>query len=467
MLYLNYLCFKSNLNVNMKLKLLSLVLIGLCNILHAEKYFIPDPPPTIISVYEDAVFYDMYAATVNQPLPADAIRQSNSSYTKMLTESQLDSFGNKLTMNITIGALCDNYDRLANVYLALVTKGSADYDTNSVTKLELGRFITPFMNKNVSPTSVPYTFQMDNVAAILKDPVLRSQYDFWIEFVVLGVPYAAQTQVSGCAGRIDTFKGSLSFTTTTTDSSITATNNFLLPMTAAKSLNNYSATDVPGQTIRMLSFVLNAPVNNANFYLITSNHGANSGGEEYIRRQHFISLNDQPIYNYTPGGKSCEPYRQYNTQGNGIYGSSAQSTSWWTSWNNWCPGDAVPIRKIPLGNMQAGSYTFQINVPSAQFVGQQGDFPLSVYFQGEKQNVLSTSDVKITDIKIYPNPVVDVVKISSTKKVKATEVYSSDGRLLRVFKGNEADISEYQSGLYILNIIFDGGMSLKHKIIKK
>ena len=89
------------------------------------------------------------------------------------------------------------------------------------------------------------------------------------------------------------------------------------------------------------------------------------------------------IDTYKPGGKSCEPYRVYNTQGNGIYGPSPRSTSGWTSWNNWCPGDRVPIRVYELENLAEGNHTFKIDVPDAKFVEGQGNIPLSVYIQGD------------------------------------------------------------------------------------
>lgn len=450
----------------MKQNLLTLILLSFFGSVFGKNISKTLPPPTTISLYQDAVFYDMYASTVSQPLPTDAVRLSNSTYTRKMTDSQLNSFGNQVTMNITIGALCDNYDRLAHVFLALAPKGAASYDTNTVKKLEIGRFVTPFMNKNISPTTVPYTFQIDNLGAIFKDPNLRAQYDFWIEFTVLGVPYAAQTQVSGCASRIDTFKGSLSFTTDN-NSAIPAVNNFLLTMAAIKSMNNYGATDEPGTTMRILSFELTSTVNNANFYLITSNHGANSGGEEYVRRQHYVYLNDVQIFTYRPGGISCEPFRQYNTQGNGIYGSTPQSTSWWTSWNNWCPGNSIPIRKISVGNLEAGNHAFTIAVPEAQFVDQQGDFPLSVYLQGEATNVLGTKEMTVTDVKIYPNPASEFIKISGTKKVVEAEIYSMEGRLVKSFKGGESDIRELQTGAYLLKVTFEDRTSMKHKIIKK
>ena len=58
----------------------------------------------------------------------------------------------------------------------------------------------------------------------------------------------------------------------------------------------------------------------AQIYLILTNHGAGDFGEEYNRRTHFIYLDGENILTYKPGGFSCEPYRRYNSQGNGIYG---------------------------------------------------------------------------------------------------------------------------------------------------
>ncbi|SIQ09647.1 Por secretion system C-terminal sorting domain-containing protein [Chryseobacterium sp. RU37D] len=446
----------------MKQNLLSIVLSCLFISLFGKNTL----TPTTILFYEDAIFYDMYDVTVNQPLPPGAVRLNNSTYTKKMTDAQLDSFGNQVTMNVTINALCDNYDRLGHVFLAFVPKGAASYDTNLVKKLEIGRFITPFMNKNISPTSVPYTFQVDNLGAVFKDVNLRSQFDFWIEFTVFGVPYAAQTQVSGWTGRIDVFKGTLSFTTDN-NSSVPPVNNFLMTMATIKDFNNYNATDQPGATVRLFSFTLTNAVNNASFYLITSNHGANSGGEEYVRRQHYVFSDDAQVYTYKPGGISCEPFRQYNTQGNGIYGSSPKPDSWWTSWNNWCPGNTIPIRKVSVGNLQPGLHTFKITVPDAQFVGQQGNFPLSVYLQGEAANALGTHEMTVTDVKIYPSPASNYIKIASTKKIREVEMYSTDGRRVKAFSGGEADISELQSGIYILKVTFLDGVSFQHKIIKK
>ncbi|WMI67724.1 peptide-N-glycosidase F-related protein [Mangrovimonas sp. YM274] len=338
---------------------------------------------TEVTVFDEVVFYDGYAATVSEPVPAGVIRKNNASNVTKLTQEAIDLFSDELTMQVTIGALCDNYDRIGGVYLNLVPSGT-EFSTAAVEeRIEIGRFITPFMNKNVQPTEVPYEFEVDNLALLFNDPVISSTYDFWIELYVFGVPYAAQTEVAGCAGRIDTFLGTLKFVST--DKTYEHVAQHLEPIAASINVNNYNSngTDVLGETTKTFTFEIEENLSNAKIHLITSNHGAGTGGEEYVRREHFIYFDNSELDMYMPGGKSCEPYRQYNTQGNGIYTGSPKSEAWWTAWNNWCPGDVIPIRTYELGALSQGTHSFKIEVPDAEFVGGDGKIPVSVYIQGD------------------------------------------------------------------------------------
>src|SRR5690606_40438115 len=99
-----------------------------------------------LNVFDQAVYYGMYEGTVDEPVPADAIPHSNSSYGKTLTEEQLASFGNTLTMVVTLHPLCDNYHRIGNVNLAFLPNGQTTYVYAEVERIELRRSITPFMN---------------------------------------------------------------------------------------------------------------------------------------------------------------------------------------------------------------------------------------------------------------------------------------------------------------------------------
>lgn len=348
-----------------------------------------------IAVFNNVPFYSMYhylgAGETLPPeafseIPAGAIRMhayERDVISRKLSETEIAAFGSEITMNINIIAACDNYDRIAGISLALVPKGNTTYtwDQADVKRIELGRIITPFMNKNKSPNSTPYSFKLDNLSKILKTPTLAATYDFWIEFRADGYSAAANTQVAGCADRTDVFRGNLEFVST---GSSPSAESFLLPLGYRETLNNYNATDVPGTTTKIVNFTLNQNVDNANLFLTISNHGANNNGEEYARREHFVYLDDQLVFQYKPGGKTCEPYRTYNTQGNGIYGSTPKTLRNWMSFNNWCPGDAIPNREISLGNLVAGNHTLKITVPDAVFSEGQGYFPVSMYIQDGK-----------------------------------------------------------------------------------
>ncbi|WP_309762453.1 peptide-N-glycosidase F-related protein [Chryseobacterium sp. SORGH_AS_1175] len=185
-----------------------------------------------------------------------------------------------------------------------------------------------------------------------------------------------------------------------------------------------------------------------------------------MRRQNYVSLDNTQVLTFTPGGKSCEPYRVYNTQGNGIYGSTPKSAAWWTSWNNWCPGDSVPIRSFTLTSLSAGSHILKYEVPSAEFYNQDGQIVLSMYMQSQNQN-LSVKDVSTTDVSIYPNPTADYVMVKGQKKVKLISVFSTDGRKLSETAGSRADLTAYPAGTYVLDITLENGIRFSHKIIKK
>jgi len=339
--------------------------------------------PTEFSVFEEVVFYDGYASVMDDTLPPGATRIDNSLVTTKLTDERLALIQSHLELEVTIFARCDNYDRIGSVSLALAEKGAKQYDPSSTPHLEVGRFITPFMDKNREPTSVDYKWSIDQIAAILRSPALRAKYDFWLEFSVFGVPYAANEEVAGCAGRSDVFAGSVALRS---DSSAPESDaDVVLPLAFNAPFNDYQAgaSDALGTTKKTLSFSLDEEVEDTQIVLIVSHHGANSGGEEYIRREHSVSLDDEAVLEFRPGRSSCEPFRAVNTQANGIYGPSPRSDQDWQSFSNWCPGDVIDNRLIDGGTLGVGSHQLVIDVPDAEFVDDEGNFPLSVLVVGQ------------------------------------------------------------------------------------
>ncbi len=341
--------------------------------------------PAEMLLMDTVIFYDGYAETVDEPTPEGVIRLSNAVSAVKLTDAQLDVMQPNLQMQVLIGALCDNYDRIGSVNLAFTDKGAETYVPGEVMRLEVARFITPFMNMNYQPDTVPYDWNISHVASILRDPAIREAYDIWFELDVFGVPYAANTEVSGCDGRNDVFRGWLALRTdSTVEERATDT---LIPLAMKETFNDYQegASDEVGTTRKTVEFEVPQDQADARLVLITSNHGANAGGEEYIRREHFAYVDGELVLEYTPGRESCEPFREYNTQGNGIYGPTPMTDEEWQSFSNWCPGDVIDTRIIDWGSVAAGTHEVVIDVPDATFADDQGNFPFSLFMLGASQ----------------------------------------------------------------------------------
>jgi len=459
----------------------TLLLFSLCASMLGFKAHAQEP--YTLNVFNQAVYYGMYEATVNEPIPDGAIRHSNSSYAKKLTAEQLNSFGNQLTMTVTLNPLCDNYDRIGKVNLVLVPAGATSYgyDDANISRIEIGRFITPFMDMTVTdPNAVPYVYDVDNLTQLFHDTTLTAEYDFWVELEVYGYQGGpgqggAAVEIPGCAGRNDVYMGSLKFESTT-DTTIALGQNFFTPLITNYELKKYAYptnTDVEGETTKTVTFTLEEAVPNAKFYLITSNHGSNNGGEEYIRRWHYVYLDDEQVSSYRPGGVSCVPFFQYNTQPSCIYYDCSQNPSpprpdtnaaW--SWNNWCPGDKIPTRVIELGDLEAGEHSFKIDVPAAQFVDDQGYFPMSVYLQGYTQT-LGVKNVAATNFSITPNPVSDVATITTNgQEVRSVAVVNTLGQTVWNGTTDKVSLTSLQNGIYMVNVEFTNGQTATQKVIK-
>ena len=409
---------------------------------------------TKIQVFTKLLYYDGLSAAQPRTVPPSVLNLRNDLYAAKLTQAQLDQIQDSLNLLVTIGAACDIYDRIGNVNLVLVNKGDTSYKPGKgidvtgnngpltgeakVPKwIEVARFITPFTDKAVKPDTVPFSYPISNIARILKDTALSSKYDFWIELQVFGLllPQAP------CPGRTDVFQGSLQLITQ--GGAASSNNDLLMPLASHAIFNNFMAegTDTLGKTTKTIPFSLTAKVDNAMLYLIASNHGSNTGGEEYIRRKHNVYVDNKLVFSYTPGGKSCEPYRVYNTRTNGIYQASPQPDSYWLGFNNWCPGDVIPIRAIAVGSLAAGNHTFQITVPGAVFQDKQGNFPFSVYLQAKASNASALMEFR-------RDPHAPIGGHPETESIERVTVYDLAGKI--IFTGNRlpGDAWTRKPGIY-------------------
>lgn len=429
----------------------------------------------VVRIFDEVVFYDGYRLDNNpdKDLEDGVLRHSCSLYATRLSDEQLDAIGEQLNVNVTVQACCDNYDRIGNINVAFVEKGSDSYQPSETPRIEIGRFITPFMDKNKSPREVPYSYQMDYLGVLLRDKALRERYDIWLEFELFGIPYSANQQIKGCEGRSDVFAGTLEFETSEPGGATEG--NVVIPVVIKKpeymgnNLNNYNeaATDELGKTVKTYTFESPENMYDSQIVLITSNHGANMNGEEYNRRWHFVYLDDELVLSYRPGRDSCEPFREYNTQSNGIYGFSKKSDALWQSFSNWCPGDVIDNRIISVDNLKKGEHKIRIEVPDAVFADGQGDIPVSIYVHGNKnENPNGIKEILAEEnLPVRISTQNGIVTIISSADIEKVEIYSMAGEKIHSQTGGEAIDLGKRKGVFIVCIEMFDGTAYSGKII--
>jgi hypothetical protein len=81
-------------------------------------------------------------------------------------------------------------------------------------------------------------------------------------------------------------------------------------------------------------------------------------------------------------------------------------------------------------------------------------------------DILSVADIQFKELSIYPNPVVNTLKIISDDRIEKIEVYDVQGRKINIEKlKKNLNFTEYSTGVYFLKVYTDKGISTK-KIIK-
>ena len=102
-----------------------------------------------------------------------------------------------------------------------------------------------------------------------------------------------------------------------------------------------------------------------------------------------------------------------------------------------------------------------------KFYDDNIDFPCDFY--NGAMNV--TSIEKEDNTKLYPNPANNQVSIESNQPIQGVNIYSSDGKLafnreFEITKQCFLDISSFQNGVYIVDIIFQNGTHSYRRMIK-
>ncbi len=488
-------------------KLLS-AFIGLCAFASpaAADSSIPEVPSGYNrnTIFDKVPFYDGYLtdAIIDADVRDGIVRFNNYHYSRRLDLPEITALGEDMKLEVIIGALCDNFDRMGRIFLAFPETGSPSYFPEQTQRIEIARFITPFMNKNKEPDEVPFVYDMEDIRQLLTDSDLISERDVWLEVELFGIPYSANKQIAGCANRNDVFSATVSFAARPTssllegqrgdnDGSKTSLNSaknsvngkgnvILTPITISKcelfgnvNLNRYNpaATDTVGETTKTYIFNVPEDLNDSQITLIITNHGADEDGEEYYRRQHIVYLDGEPVSIFTPGGISCEPFRQFNTQRNGIYEAALEDPTWWTEHNNWCPGQAVPTRRITTGPLKKGEHRLMIRVPDAEFYLDDGDFRPSAFMLGTTDGfIVSPSGVESVQSSNGPKLKIqgETLFLDSEEPVLELRVYSMDGQLIEghYAPGQSFSLAGLPSGQFIIVASLRDGRLSHLKYIK-
>ena len=93
--------------------------------------------------------------------------------------------------------------------------------------------------------------------------------------------------------------------------------------------------------------------------------------------------------------------------------------------------------------------------------GQIEDYTLNV------KQALATSETSLNKVQLYPNPVKDVLTVSSNKKVNTISVYNAAGQLVKTVENtNTVNMSNLSAGVYVVKTEVEGKTETS-KVIKK
>jgi hypothetical protein len=142
-----------------------------------------------------------------------------------------------------------------------------------------------------------------------------------------------------------------------------------------------------------LNFEVPDNVENLRLKYIVTGHGGHEGGDEFVKKENIISVDEQEVFRFIPWRDDCASFRRFNPH-SGVWTEKAtwkgkeideRIASSDYSRSNWCPGTDVPPVEIPLKGLTAGQHSLTISIPEAQAI--DGDklnhWLISAYLVGD------------------------------------------------------------------------------------
>ena len=103
------------------------------------------------------------------------------------------------------------------------------------------------------------------------------------------------------------------------------------------------------------------------------------------------------------------------------------------------------------------------------FAGITGAFAQTSSNGPDDKQMVAVDNFILNDaVKMYPNPVQNILTVQSSFRITGVRVYSLLGELVKEVRGNfsRIDLSELNSGIYMIKIYSDQ-YSVTKKLIKK
>ncbi|WP_300670886.1 T9SS type A sorting domain-containing protein [Soonwooa sp.] len=116
---------------------------------------------------------------------------------------------------------------------------------------------------------------------------------------------------------------------------------------------------------------------------------------------------------------------------------------------------SLPLAISPDGTKIAGQGMNPVNSLPYGFVVDLANASLAVSNTTEK-----------SDVKIYPNPVKDVLSIANSKSIKSVEVINMAGQKVASATSNQINVANLPKGTYVVRVV-DGNQTTTHKIVKE
>lgn len=221
-----------------------------------------------------------------------------------------------------------------------------------------------------------------------------------------------------------------------------------------------------------------------------------AAGSTYLSSEKIANVTFANINNNSTSNEGYEDFS--NVIGNvipgQIYNFSASSTTGsadydqvivWIDLNQ--DGDFDDIgEKVLTTNYRTSPWTGTITIPTSIAAGRTkmrvrlygaisnpNETPCGNSYYGQVEDytletgTLSVSDVEKESVKFYPNPVKDILTVSSSKKIDSISIYNAVGQLVVSNKArNTINMSALATGIYLVKINVDG-QTQTSKVIKK